>query len=117
VKGLNAVDSATQSTNVLGQDIEPADQGICAGNGYVVETNNIGEILVFNTSLQRKSSVIPLDTIMGLTGKGWSSGGDISCLYDYDHGGTGSLRNLCLPRRKPAAARFRLLCSRRQQLL
>ena len=87
VKGLNAVDSATQSTNVLGQDIEPADQSICAGNGYVVETNNIGEILVFNTSLQRKSSVIPLDTIMGLTGKGWSSGGDISCLYDYDHGG------------------------------
>jgi len=87
VKGLNAVDSATQVTNVLGQDIEPPDQGLCAGNGYVVETNNLGEILIFNTSLQRKSSVIPLDTIMGLTGRGWSSGGDISCLYDYDNGG------------------------------
>jgi hypothetical protein len=87
VKGLNAVDSATQSTNVLGQDIEPADQGICAGNGFVVETNNLGEILIFNKDLKRVSPVIPLDTIMGLTGRGWSSGGDISCAYDYDNGG------------------------------
>jgi len=87
VKGLNAVDSATQSTNVLGTDIEPADQGLCAGNGDVVEDNNLGEILIFNTRLHRVSSVIPLDTIMGLTAKGWSSGGDISCVYDYSNGG------------------------------
>jgi hypothetical protein len=83
VKGLNAVDSG----NVYGGDIEPADQGLCAGNGYVVEANNLGEVLVFNTALQRKSPVIPLDTIMGLTNIGWSSGGDISCLYDYSNGG------------------------------
>ena len=38
---------------MLGLDIEPADQGLCAGNGYVVEANNIGEILVFNKALQR----------------------------------------------------------------
>ena len=87
VKGLNAVDSATQSTNVLGQDIEPADQGLCAGNGYVVEANNLGEVLIFNKELKRISPVIPLDTIMGLTAKGWSSGGDVSCVYDYDNGG------------------------------
>jgi hypothetical protein len=87
VKGLNAVDSAEQATNVLGLNIEPPDQGLCAGNGYVVEPNNIGEVLVFNPALQRKSAVIPLDTIMGLTAKGWSSGGDISCLYDYGNGG------------------------------
>jgi len=87
VKGLNAVDSASQSTNVLGVDIEPADQGLCAGNGYVVEANNLGEILVFNTVLQRASAVIPLDTLMGLTSRGWSSGGDISCVYDHDNGG------------------------------
>jgi hypothetical protein len=87
VKGLNAVDSGTQSTNVNGLDIEPADQGLCAGNGYVVEPNNIGEMLVFNTKLQRQSSVIPLDTVMGLTQLGWSSGGDISCTYDYANGG------------------------------
>jgi hypothetical protein len=87
VKGLNAVDSATQSTNPLGLDIEPADQGLCAGNGYTVESNNIGEVLVFNAALHRQSSVIPLDTVMGLTARGWSSGGDISCLYDYANGG------------------------------
>jgi hypothetical protein len=86
VKGLNAVDSASLPTNPLG-DIEPADQGLCAGNGYVVETNNIGEILVFNQRLQRQSSPIPYDTLMGLTGRGWSSGGDPSCLYDYSNGG------------------------------
>ncbi len=88
VKGINAVDSGSLSTNVLTPpDIEPADQGLCAGNGYVVEDNNIGEILVFNTSLKRESSVISLDTLMGLTTRGWSSGGDISCMYDYSNGG------------------------------
>jgi hypothetical protein len=87
VIGIDAVDSATQAPNVLGTDIEPADQGLCAGNGYVVEDNNLGEILIFNNRLNRVSSVIPLDTLMGLTAKGWSSGGDISCLYDYGNGG------------------------------
>ena len=90
VKGLSAVDSAEVLIGVgipPPFDVEPADQGLCAGNRYVVETNNVGEVLIFNTALQRQSSVIPLDTIMGLTSRGWSSGGDISCLYDYDNGG------------------------------
>jgi len=86
VNGLNAVDSASLATNPNG-DIEPPDQGLCAGNGSVVETNNIGEILVFNTALKRQSQPIPLDTIMGLTKLGWSSGGDPSCLYDSANGG------------------------------
>ena len=86
VKGLKAVDSATHTTNIF-KDVEPPDQGLCAGNGSVVETNNIGEILVFNTALKRLSAPISLDTIMGLTGKGWSSGGDPSCLYDSANGG------------------------------
>ena len=87
VKGLDAVDSGTLSTNVDGLDIEPPDQGLCAGNGYVVEDNNIGEILIFNQNLKRVSPVIPLDTVMGLTALNWSSGGDISCLYDPSYGG------------------------------
>jgi hypothetical protein len=86
VKGLKAVDSATHTTNIF-KDVEPPDQGLCAGNGYVVETNNLGEILVFNQRLHRLSSPISLDTVMGLTGLGWSSGGDPSCLYDYSNGG------------------------------
>jgi hypothetical protein len=89
VKGINAVDMGTSLT-ALGAsftDIEPADQGLCAGNGYVVEANNGNTILVFNTNLQRQTAAIPFDTIMGLTAKGWSSGGDISCAYDHDNGG------------------------------
>lgn len=87
--GLDAVDNGTMQTN-LGNpytDIEPPDQGLCAGGKYVVETNNVGEILVFNTALDRQSGVIPLDTLMGLTGRDWSSGGDPSCEYDPANGG------------------------------
>lgn len=88
VNGLNAVDSGTLSTNTKVGDIEPADQGLCAGNGYVIEDNNIGEIVVFDTALHRVSSVISLDTMMGLgSPRNWSSGGDISCTYDYQNGG------------------------------
>lgn len=89
VKGLNAVDSGTTaylSGNPF-YDIEPSDQGLCAGNGYVVESDNIGEMKVFNTSLSSSSSTIPLDSVMGLTGLGWSSGGDISCVFDPSNGG------------------------------
>ncbi len=86
VKGLNAVDSASLATNPQG-DIEPPDQGLCAGNGSVVETNNIGEILVYNTALARQSAPIPLDTVMGLTSQGYSSGGDPSCEFDSSNGG------------------------------
>jgi hypothetical protein len=86
VKGLNAVDSASLPTNPNG-DIEPPDQGLCAGNGDVVETNNIGEILVYNTALKRQSAPISDDTLMGLTSRAWSSGGDPSCEYDSSNGG------------------------------
>jgi hypothetical protein len=86
VRGLNAVQSAKNTTNIF-KDIEPPDQGLCAGNGSVLETNNIGEIQIFNTSLQKTSPVVSLDTVMGLTQRGWSSGGDISCLYDPSNGG------------------------------
>jgi hypothetical protein len=89
VKGLNAVDMGGVLTaeGAPYTDVEPPDQGLCAGNGYVVESNNIGEVLIFNTSLQRQSGVIGLDAVMGLTSRGWSSGGDISCVYDHDNGG------------------------------
>jgi hypothetical protein len=86
VKGLNAVDSTEHTTNIF-NNVEPPDQGLCAGNGSVVETNNIGEILVFNNALKRQSAPISFDTIMGLTGLGWSSGGDPSCVYDPANGG------------------------------
>jgi hypothetical protein len=86
VRGVNAVDSGTLPTNPQG-DIEPSDGGMCAGAGYVVQADNIGEIMVYDQGLHRRSGAIPLDTLMGLTGRGWSSGGDPSCAFDADNGG------------------------------
>jgi hypothetical protein len=86
VKGINAVDSATHTTNKF-KDVEPPDQGLCAGNGQVIETNNIGEMLIFNQALKRTSPVISLDTVMGLGQRHWSSGGDPACVFDSANGG------------------------------
>ena len=81
--GLNGVDTGA----TVGVDVEPPDQGLCAGNGYVIDVLNIGELRVYNTNLTPASADITLDNLMGLTTLGWSSGGDPSCMYDYDNGG------------------------------
>jgi len=79
--------NATANGKLFGFDVEPPDQGVCAGNGDVLETINIGDVQVFNSSLQPISAITSLDTLMGLTNLGWSSGGDVSCLYDPSNGG------------------------------
>jgi hypothetical protein len=78
--GLNALDSQPFT-------VEPPDQGLCAGDGYVMEVLNQGELQVYSSGLTAVSGVVPLDTLMGLTAKGWSGGGDIMCQYDYAYGG------------------------------
>ncbi len=87
MKGLNAVDNASLPTNTTIGDVEPPDQALCAGNGYVVEGANLGEVLVFNYALHRLSQPISMDTMMGLTNLGWSSGGDPVCYHDGSNGG------------------------------
>lgn len=77
---LNAIDSQPFT-------VEPPDQGLCAGNGYVMELLNQGELQVYGSDLAPVSGVVSLDTLMGLTAQGWSSGGDIMCQYDYGNGG------------------------------
>jgi hypothetical protein len=81
--GINAFNNDA----VNGQTIEPPDQGMCAGNGYVMEVENLGEVQIWGANFQGGSAILPLDSLMGLTQAGWSSGGDIQCLYDYGHGG------------------------------
>ena len=79
--GINAYDSTPFT-------VEPPDQGLCVGNGYVMELLNQGEIQIFNAnSLKPVSGVIYLDNLMGLAPQGWSSGGDIMCQYDSANGG------------------------------
>ncbi len=79
--------AATLNGQLYGQDIEPPDQGLCAGNGYVMEVINIGELQVYTPQLAPESAPVTLDNLMGLPALGWSSGGDIMCLYDPDSGG------------------------------
>jgi len=92
VKSLNAIDDGGNYPTI--GDVEPPDGPLCAGNGYVMNVLNQGEMAVYNTkTLARASGDITLDNLMGLTsvpaslGGPWSSGGDPSCLYDYDNGG------------------------------
>ena len=86
VKGLNAVDSGTLPTNPQG-DIEPPDQGLCAGNGYRRRDEQHRRDHGLQPAPAPAVVAIPLDTVMGLTGRGWSSGGDPSCVFDHDNGG------------------------------
>jgi hypothetical protein len=81
--GLNAVNSGA----LYGEDVEPPDQGLCAGNGYVIDLLNIGEMRVYSSGLAPVSAPVALDSLMGLTANGWSSGGDVQCIYDYSNGG------------------------------
>jgi hypothetical protein len=77
---LNALDSQPYT-------VEPPDQGLCGGNGFVMEVLNQGELQVYKSDLTPASGVVSLDTLMGLTAQGWSSGGDVMCQYDYGNGG------------------------------
>jgi hypothetical protein len=79
--------NATANGALFGGDIEPPDQGMCAGNNYVMELINIADMQVYSSKLQPLSGLTSLDTLMGLTNLGWSSGGDVSCLYDPANGG------------------------------
>jgi hypothetical protein len=84
---LDAIDGGYGNFPTIG-DVEPPDGGTCAGNGYVIDFLNLGEMAVYSgTSLNRASADVTMDSLMGLTSLGWSSGGDTSCLYDYDNGG------------------------------
>jgi len=79
--------SAVSDNSQFGGVVEPPDQGLCAGNGYVMEVENQGELQVYNSKLAPVSGVVSLDSVMGLTALGWSSGGDIMCGYDGGNGG------------------------------
>jgi hypothetical protein len=87
--GINAYQNRLNqlSLGALYTTVEPPDQGLCVGSGYVMQVENVGLMQVFNTALAPVSGVIGLDNLMGLTAKGWSSGGDIMCQYDSANGG------------------------------
>jgi len=62
--GLHASDSASLYPSI--GDVEPPDQGLCTGNGFVIEALNLGELRIYDTSLTAVSGVVSLDSLMGL---------------------------------------------------
>jgi len=83
--GLHASDS--QALFPAFGDVEPPDQGLCAGNGNVMEMVNIGVVQVYDSGLSPVSGLISLNSLLGLDSRGWVSEGDVICMYDPGNGG------------------------------
>ncbi|HKW03740.1 MAG TPA: hypothetical protein VJN71_00450 [Nitrososphaerales archaeon] len=83
--------NAVNNYNAFGYSVEPPDQAVCANSQFVMESLNIGIVQVYNSSsLMPVSTVASLDNLMGLPSQGplgWSSAGDVSCLFDASNGG------------------------------
>jgi len=78
-KGVNALDNY----QINGVDYEPPDQGLCAGNGYVIDVVNT-VMRVYTTSFASYSSDLSPNTIDGLALSAFTS--DPRCLYDQATG-------------------------------
>ena len=82
-KGLNAFTLAATHGFVA----EPPDQGLCAGNGYVVEMVNLN-LQVFNANLTALQAPMVLETFFnetrafGTGGADYTIQGDPRCYYD-----------------------------------
>lgn len=83
--------NAVSNFQTFGYTIEPPDQALCANSQYVVELLNIGIMQIYSAStLKPVSGIGSLDSLMALPSQGtggWSSAGDVSCLYDSGNGG------------------------------
>jgi hypothetical protein len=77
VKGLNAFSQGTTH----GFDVEPPDQGLCAGNGYVIEMVNL-VLQVYNANLHPVSGPEALETFFGQPLAFGFAGGDITVQGD-----------------------------------
>jgi hypothetical protein len=77
VKGLNAF----QLASTHGFVVEPPDQGLCAGNGFVVEMVNLN-LQVFNADLTAASGPMVLETFFNETLAFGAGGGDVTIQGD-----------------------------------
>ncbi|HXQ92948.1 MAG TPA: hypothetical protein VN739_08065 [Nitrososphaerales archaeon] len=90
-KGVNAFDSGS----VNGFDVEPPDQGLCAGNGYVIDVINLVLKVYSASTFAPLSSDVALAALLGFPigqqfGQSAVGGGyilsDPRCLYDASTG-------------------------------
>ncbi len=77
VKGLNAHDLAITHGFVA----EPPDQGLCAGNGFVIEMTNLN-LKIFDANLNAVSGPMVLETFFGDGLAFGASGGDVTIQGD-----------------------------------
>ncbi|MGB8644564.1 MAG: hypothetical protein WCF84_04955 [Anaerolineae bacterium] len=73
-KGLNAYDNGYAT----GYSVEPPDQGLCVGNGYVFEAVNT-VLAVYSTSFAKLTSDVSMNTFYG---EPFDNVGDPKCYYD-----------------------------------
>ena len=78
-KGVNSYENQV----VNGVAFEPPDQGLCAGNGYVIDAVNT-EMRIYTTSFTAISGVFSPNAIDGLSIAAFTS--DPRCLYDQATG-------------------------------
>ncbi|MDQ2905591.1 MAG: hypothetical protein M3Y81_18860 [Chloroflexota bacterium] len=64
-----------------GGDLEPPDQGLCVGNGFVMEPVNL-TVGFFNTNGVRLNEPVPMSAFFGETATGPTVQGDPRCYYD-----------------------------------
>jgi hypothetical protein len=87
-----AYTSSGQAEPLPGVDLEPPDQGVCAGNGFVLEVNNM-VAKVYRTGLTSPTAAAPLESlfdtpeVFGAANDGsLSIQGDPRCFYDAGSG-------------------------------
>ncbi len=87
--GVNAFDSGSVN---LGLDVEPPDQGLCVGNGYVIDVVNL-VLRVYSTKFHPVSPDVSIASLVGFPVAGQfnsTAGGyilsDPRCLYDTGTG-------------------------------
>jgi hypothetical protein len=78
-KGVNALDNF----QVNGVDYEPPDQGLCVGNGYVIDVVNT-VLRVYTTSFKSVTSDVSPNTLDGVPLSAFTS--DPRCIYDQSSG-------------------------------
>jgi hypothetical protein len=80
-QGLNAYDN--RYVGVF--NVTPPDQGLCVGNGYVVEPVNI-VLSVYDEKFRRQEGDMSLETFFGYSTSDFNVG-DPKCYYDPNYGG------------------------------
>jgi hypothetical protein len=85
-------DSTGAPEALPGVDVEPPDQGVCAGNGFVMEINNM-VAKVFNSDLTGGTQAAPVESLFatpeifgGANDGSFSIQGDPRCFYDSSSG-------------------------------